>query len=201
MHDASVEVVILTWDHNFFHFLWQVTQMFKINSIVLDSDQLMDHGLVSPLVEQWRHRVFLSVADEQMSNWWVSRHSVDKLTLLSQLALCLLGNVLAEGTVSFIANDRVSTSGHKYTKKTINDSISSQLILVGPLIGRVQAQTQRAAYIQTEQILVDGLKVSKDFLNLIDNVMNVIFCKLLNLSSRNGVWKIYHIQSWLVEIL
>ena len=167
-------------------------QVFKVDTIVLNPDQLMDHGLVSPLVEQGRDRVFLSVTDEQMRYGGVSRHSVNELTLLSQLALRLLCNVLAERAVSLVAHDRIGTSSHKNAKKTIYDAICSQLILMSPLIGWVQAQTKRAAHVQTEQIFVDGLEVSKDFLDLIDNVMNVILCKLLNLSIRNSVRKIYH---------
>ena len=51
----------------------------------------------------------------------------------------------------------------------------------------MQAKTERAAYIQTEQVLVDCLEVSKDFLNLIDYVMDIVLSKLLYFRIGNSV--------------
>lgn len=37
-HDLTEEIIILARQDNFFHFIWKVWQMFKINSIVLEAN-------------------------------------------------------------------------------------------------------------------------------------------------------------------
>ena len=159
----------------------------QIDSVVLDADKLVNHCLVGPLVEQRRDRVLLSIADEYVRGRRVARHSIDEVCLLTQLLLRLLGNVPAQRAVILVAKDRVRACGHDHSKEAIDDTICSNLILVRPLVGRVQAQTERAAYIQAEQVLVDRLEVSKDFLDLVDHVVNIILSELLNFGIGNGV--------------
>ena len=55
------------------------------------------------------------------------------------------------------------------------------MILLTPIVGGVKAQRQCASNVQTEQILVDGLEVGKDFLDLINDIMHIILSELLNL--------------------
>ena len=159
----------------------------QIDSVVLDADKLVNHCLVGPLVEQRRDRVLLSITDEYVRGRRVARHSIDEVRLLTQLLLRLLGNVPAQRAVILVAKDRVRACGHDHSKEAIDDAISSNLILVRPLVGRVQAQTERAAYIQAEQVLVDRLEVSKDFLDLVDHVVNIVLSELLNFGIGNGV--------------
>ena len=72
MHYLPVEQIIFTGNHNFFHLVRQVVQMFQIDAIIFDANELVDHRLVSPLVEQRSDRIFLAVADQQVSGWRIS---------------------------------------------------------------------------------------------------------------------------------
>ena len=85
-----------------------------------------------------------------MGSWGVPRHSINKLRLLAQFSLYFLCNILAEIAVSFVADDGVGAGGHKNAKQAIDYAVCSQLILVSPLITRMQAKTECAANIQTE---------------------------------------------------
>ena len=125
-------------------------QVLQIDSIVLDTHQLVHHGLVRPLVEQRGDRILLPIADEHVSRRRVTRHSIDKLALLAQLLLRLLGDVPAERAVRLVAQYRIGACRHNHTEQAIYDSIRRDLVLLCPLVGRVQAQTQSAANIQTE---------------------------------------------------
>ena len=64
------------------------------------------------------------------------------------------------------------------------------MILLTPIVGRVKAQWQCASNVQTEQILVDGLEVSKDFLDLIYDIMHIILSELLNLVVMYRIWEV-----------
>ena len=111
--------------------------MFQIDAIIFDSDELVDHRLVSPLVEQRSNRIFLAVADQQVSGWRISRHPVHKFTLLSQFLLGFLGDVSAKRAVSFIADNRIRSSGHKHSKESIDDTVGCHLVLHRPLVLRM----------------------------------------------------------------
>ena len=66
------------------------------------------------------------------------------------------------------------------------------MILLTPIVGRVKAQWQCASNVQTEQILVDGLEVGKDFLDLINDIMNIILSELLNLVVMYRIWEVFN---------
>ena len=66
------------------------------------------------------------------------------------------------------------------------------MILLTPIVGGVKAQRQCASNVQTEQILVDGLEVGKDFLDLINDIMNIIFSELLNLVVMYRIWEVFN---------
>ena len=95
MLHLAEEVIIFTRDDDLFHFLREVIKMLQVDSVILDTDKLMCHSLVSPLVQKRRDRVLLPVHNQQMSLRRVPRHSVDEVTLLSQFSLCLLSDILA----------------------------------------------------------------------------------------------------------
>ena len=64
------------------------------------------------------------------------------------------------------------------------------MVLLTPIVGCVKAQWQCTSYVQTEQILVDGLEVGKDFLYLINHIMHIILGKLLNFVVMYRVWEV-----------
>ena len=99
---------------------------------------------------------------------------------MTELCLHFFCDVLAQGAVAFVPDKRVRPGSHEHPKKPIDYPVGSELVLVAPLVRLVQRQAQRRAYIQTEQVFVDGLEVSKDFLDLVDHVVHIIFSKLLN---------------------
>ena len=66
------------------------------------------------------------------------------------------------------------------------------MVLLTPIVGGVKAQWQCASDIQTEQILVDGLEVGKDFLDLINDIMNIILSELLNLVVMYRIWEVFN---------
>ena len=139
VHHASVEVIVLARDHDLLHLFRQVLEVLQVDSVVFNADKLVDHGLVGPLVEQRRDRVLLSIADKYVRSRRVARHSIDEVSLLTQLLLRLLGDVPAQGTVILVAENRVRPRGHDHSKEAVDDTISGKLILVCPLVGRVQA--------------------------------------------------------------
>jgi len=55
----------------------------------------------------------------------------------------------------------------------------------------VDAKAERATNFQTEKILVDGLEISENFLNLIDYIMDIVLRKFLNFGIRNSIGEIY----------
>lgn len=59
-----------------------------------------------------------------------------------------------------------------------------------PLVGLVQRQGESRADIETKKIFIDGFKIGKDFLDLIDNIVHITLRKLLNPLIRDRVWKI-----------
>ena len=77
----------------------------------------------------------------------VSRHSIDELTLLIHLSLNFLGYVATQGAVAFIADDWVRSCRHQQAKQAIDYTVSSQVILLTPIVGGVEAQRQRASNI------------------------------------------------------
>lgn len=192
MHDAAIEVIVLARDHHLLHLVRQVVQVLQINPVVLDAHQLMNHRLVRPLVQQRSDWVLFPIADKDMGRGRVAGHSVDELTLLAQLALSLLSDVLAQGAVSLVSEDRAGASRHDDAEEPVNYAIGSDLVLLGPLTRRVHAQAQRAAHFQAEQVLVDGLEIGKYFLHLIDHVVHVVLGELLDLRVRHRVRKICH---------
>ena len=66
------------------------------------------------------------------------------------------------------------------------------MILLTPIVGGVKAQWQCTSNVQTEQILVDGLEVGKDFLDLINDIMNIILSELLNLVVMYRIWEVFN---------
>lgn len=62
--DFLEEGIINGRKDDFFHFFRKVFQMFQIDAVVLDPDQLVHHGLVRPLVEQGSDWVFSPIDDE-----------------------------------------------------------------------------------------------------------------------------------------
>lgn len=59
-HNFAEEVVVVLRDHHFWLFKRGVL---KLHSVVLDRNQFVNHGLVSPLIQQWGYRVFPAVKD------------------------------------------------------------------------------------------------------------------------------------------
>lgn len=55
----------------------------------------------------------------------------------------------------------------------------------------MDAKAERAADIQTEKILIDGLEIGENFLNLIDHIMDIVLGKFLNFGIRNSIGEIY----------
>jgi len=47
-------------------------QVFEVDPVILNADQLMYHSLVSPLVQKRSHRVFLPVGDQQVRRWRIT---------------------------------------------------------------------------------------------------------------------------------
>ena len=115
-----------------------------------------------------------------MSYGRIPGHPVNKFTFLVQFLLSALCDILAKVAIAFIANDWICSCGHQNTEKSIDYAITSHLVILCPLVGLVQRQGESRADIETEKIFIDGLKIGKNFLDLIDNIVYITFGKLLN---------------------
>jgi hypothetical protein len=51
---------------------------------------------------------------------------------------------------------------------------------VGPLVRLVEREGEGGADIETEEIFIDGLEISENFLNLVYDVVHIILCELLD---------------------
>lgn len=115
-----------------------------------------------------------------MRSWRVAWHSIDEIPLAIKFLLRPLSNVSTKRTASFIAKNRVWTSGHEHSKQAINDAAARLLILNAPHVGLVQAQGEGGADIKAEEVLVDCLEIGIDFLHLVYHIVHVTFGKLLD---------------------
>ena len=95
--------------------------------------------------------------------------------------------MLAEGAVAVVAEDWVRPGSHQETEQSVDDSSACHLVLLRPLVRLVQAEGEGGAHVETEEIFVDGLEISKHFLDLIDNVVDIVFSELLDSLVRNRV--------------
>ena len=102
VHDRLEEVVIFTAEDYFLHLWPQMVKMFQVYSIVIDSHQLVYHGLVCPLIEKRCDWILFSVQDKKQGLGRVTTHSLDKILLRVKLVLNSLGNVIAQGTCTVI---------------------------------------------------------------------------------------------------
>ena len=100
--------------------------------------------------------------------------------LLRNLSLDFLSNVLAKGAVTVVPEDGVATCCHYDSEEAINNPVCILLVLLGPLLLTELAQSQGGANIEREEVLVDGLEIGKDLLDLVDDIVDIILGESLN---------------------
>ena len=163
----------------------------QVNTIIFDTDQLMDHGLIGPLIEKRCNRVFFAITDQKLSRGRVARHANNEVTLRSDFFLKPFGYIATKWAAALVPDDWIGTRGHKDSEKTIDNTTSIGLVIKRPHVRLVQRQGQSRANVQAEQVLVDGFEVSEDFLHLIHDVVHIALSELLNLIIGKRVRKIY----------
>ena len=135
-HDLSEEFVIMLADD---HFRLLKRGVGHHNSVVLDADELMDHGLVCPLVQQRCDRVLSPVKDQHCDWVWL---------LHTQLGLQGLGNAPAQGRAAIIPDQWVRTGSHKCAKQAFNNSSVCVFVGESPLCRRVDDDRKRLAAVE-----------------------------------------------------
>jgi hypothetical protein len=65
VHDLPKERIVLGAKDDFSHFFTEVGKVRQVDSVVVDAQELVDHGLVGPLVQQRSDWVFSPIQDQE----------------------------------------------------------------------------------------------------------------------------------------
>ena len=86
-----------------------MAQVPEINPVILNAKQLVYHGLVSPLVEQWRDWVLPSVQYQHrgIARLAVTAHLLDELSVVEEPVVKFLSEHLAYFGAFIVADARV----------------------------------------------------------------------------------------------
>ena len=89
IHNLRVKLVVVAAQDHFLHLFGHLVAQHcsQIDSIVLDGQELVHHGLIRPLVQQGRHGVVPPVYDQQLRGQAVARHFGHELLVHVHLLL------------------------------------------------------------------------------------------------------------------
>jgi len=127
-HDGAEEMVVVTAEDDFSHLRGQVVEMLQVNSVAVDAEQLMDHRLVSPLVEEGSHGIFLPVKDEEVCPRRVTGHLGHKLLLSVHLGLYPLSELLAERAIRVEPHEGIRSRCHQEAEDSVDDTVGRVLL-------------------------------------------------------------------------
>ena len=167
--------------------------MFEINSVIVEPKQLMDHGLVCPLVQQRRHWILSTIQNQDrcLSSITSSAHLLHEQCVLLHLRIKLLCKQLAYLWAIIIPDFGIlSSSGHQHSKEPLRHSIKGSIIIGAPVSLRLLAHADHRWNIKTKETAIDSLEIEVYFLQLIDNIMNISLSQPLYLLIVNLVGEV-----------
>jgi hypothetical protein len=99
-----------------------------IDSVVFNANEFVDHGLISPLIQQRSHWVVLAVKDEDLSVDSIAAHFRHKFLVFVKFSIEALSNAFTEIRLAFIPHLRIRPSSHAHSKQPINHSVKLLLL-------------------------------------------------------------------------
>ena len=153
----------------------------------------MDHCLIRPLVEKWRHGVFTPIQDQQggLASLTAATHLLNEVGLLYHLGFDFLGKKLADRRAVIIANSWVSsTCWQQHREKTINHALKARFFNWAPFRLRTQTHGCDCWDVQRKEIWVGCLEVEINLLYLVDYVVAVCLRQALDLLALHFAWEV-----------
>ena len=142
----------------------------------------MNHRLISPLIQQWRDRIFPTIKYNNSggSRLAISTHFFDKLIVIIKPLIQFLSKHRANLRPLIVPNfDILGPKRHQRRVKPVCHPQERRVIHLRPFSDCFAANRHHCGHFQREELRVDGLEVQVRFLNLIDYVVRIILSKLL----------------------
>ena len=99
-----------------------------INRIPPNPQQLMNHRLISPLIQQRSDRVITPIDNQQVSGRHIPGHFRDEFLVQVELLPQAVGNSTADRRFLFVSYQRMCSSGHADAEDSFDYSVELGLL-------------------------------------------------------------------------